>query len=243
MILKTGQLKRKDSNKLILEPYQIKLIGESELTEVQSLQQFVYNKLPNKDVLSTDSYEVMMQDLEAGGMILGVYNSKNELIAYRFVTFPKNQESNLGKDLHLSPQSLQRVAHLETTLVHPDYRGNKLQSDTLGIALPIIAQKGYQHVMCTVSPVNPFSLYNVMSHGLKIKALKRKYGTPEGNPGLWRFILHKDLDVAPNFKIDNCFNINLNALEVQSELINEGFVGTSLNRETSSLQYVKFATV
>lgn len=241
MILKTGQLKRKGDQRMTLEPYYMKTIGEAELPDVQHLQQYVYDKLPNKDVLVTDSYDTMVRDLEQGGVIIGVYSGSGELVAYRFVTFPQSVEHNLGADLHLSKSALKRVAHLETTLVHPAYRGNSLQSDTLGAALPIIAQKGYQHILCTVSPLNPYSLYNVMSHGLKIKALKRKYASAGETDGLWRFILHRDLEARQGHKIEEWFNIGLSELEHQAELIKAGFVGTWLDREASSLQYVKFA--
>lgn len=242
MIIKTGQLRRKGTHKMVIEPYVMKTIGAEELPSVQALQQFVYNKLPNKDVLVTDSFEAMSKDLEEGGIIIGVYNGLNQLIAYRFVTFPKQHENNLGADLHLCATGMEKVAHLETTLVHPAYRGNALQSETLGMAIPIIEAKGYRHILCTVSPVNPHSLYNVMSHGLRIKALKRKYGNDQGNHGLWRFILHRDLAIKKGFRIDDWLNIGLTELETQSKLIQNGFVGTALNREASSLQYVKFAT-
>lgn len=241
MILQAGQLKKKGSTRMVLEPYLMKPIGLAEISEIQRLQQDVYDQLPNKSVLVTDSYESMTQDLQSGGMVIGVYNGNGKLIAYRFITFPKGDTHNLGVDLKLSAPALSRVAHLETTVVHPEYRGNHLQSETLGVALPMIEQQGFQHVLCTVSPMNPYSLYNVMSHGLKIKALKRKYVTEEQKDGLWRFILHRDLQEKRGIQIDQWLNVGLTEFERQSNLISNGFQGVSLTQERSALHYVKYA--
>lgn len=240
MILKAGQLKKKGSSKIVLEPYLMKPIGIKELPEIQHLQLQVYDHLPNKSVLVTDSYESMKLDLETGGMVIGVYNGSGRLVAYRFVTFPKG-EHNLGKDLALSQPALKKVAHLETTVVHPDYRGNHLQSETLGVALPMIQAQGYQHVLCTVSPMNPYSLYNVMAHGLKIKALKRKYATEEQKDGLWRFILHRDLTEVKGIQVDQWLHIGLTEFERQGNLIRNGFQGVTLTPDRNTLHYVKYA--
>lgn len=239
MILKTGHLTRKDESKNILEPYIIRMIGMGELFEVEALQQRVYRDLKRKDVLVTDSYEAMAGDLEAGGQILGAYNGSGELIAYRFISFPKLGEHNLGRDLNLGTEMLTKVAHLETTVVHPFYRGNGLQSETLELAFPIIQGKGYRHVLCTVSPMNPHSLYNVMSNGLKIKALKRKYATDHEPNGLWRFVLHKDLEAKSQAKILDWAHVSMSDILFQEKLISEGFVGNWLLREQQQLQYIR----
>lgn len=240
MIIKSGQLIYKGGSSHRMEPYYIKLIGKESLMEVENLQQSVYRALKRKEILVTDSIETMSDDLNRGGMILGVYNGSGSLVAYRFVSYPDLIDTNLGRDIKLKQESLNRVAHLETTVVHPDYRGNGLQSETLALALPIIESQGFEHVLCTVSPFNPHSLYNVMYNGLKIKALKLKYPSEEHPSGMWRFILHKDLTAKSPKKVLDWLNVSMSSFELQEELIEKGFVGNWVIRDQKILQYIRF---
>lgn len=242
MILKTGFLTKKEEYKNAIEPYIVQTIGMDHLHEVENLQQRVYRELKRKEVLVTDSFETMEEDLSNGGQILGVYNGSGQLIAYRFVSFPKQLSSNLGLDIGLSDHDLMKVAHLETTVVHPSYRGNGLQSETLKLAIPLIKEQGIRHILCTVSPFNPHSLYNVMTNGLKIKALKQKYGTQTDPEGLWRFILHRDME-ATSPKIVDWFHVGMKEIKRQEKLIENGFVGNYLNLEAQMLQYIKTAEI
>lgn len=241
MLIKTGELKKNNGNQVSMEQYNMRLIAERDLKEVVSLQEYVYSQLPNKQVLYVDSYDEMLMDMRSGAKILGVYNEEEELIAYRYVAFPGYSEKNLGNDIKLSQDELDQVVHLETTVVHPSYRGNSLQSLTLQHMVPIVKSLGYRHLMCTVSPQNAYSLMNIMKNGLKIKALKKKYGTDQtGKDGLWRFILHKDLEPAGLTKPDSLFRIQIGDLEKQKKLINEGFIGYWLFKENMELSYVRF---
>ena len=134
-----------------------------------------------------------------------------------------------------------KVAHLETTVVHPEYRGNSLQSLTLQQAIPMVKDLGYSHLLCTVSPQNIYSLYNIIKNGLRIKALKKKYGSEkDGKDGLWRFILHRNLEPRAVRKVSQNFGIPIGDLERQSKLIDEGFVGLWLYKESKTLNYVRF---
>jgi hypothetical protein len=91
--------------------------------------------------------------------------------------------------------------------------------------------------------MNPYSLYNVMAHGLKIKALKRKYVSAEEQEGLWRFILHRDLEAKHGIQVDQWLHIGLSELERQSNLIRNGFEGVGFNKDRTTLHYAKFAGV
>jgi len=172
LTLKTGIINKHVGNSIEQEGYEMRLIKERELEEVVALQGLVYSKLPNKQVLYIDSYDEMMTDMKLGAKIIGVFNQSQELIAYRYVGFPGYDNKNLGNDIKLPQKELNKVAHLETTVVHPDYRGNGLQSLTLQEMIPVIQELGYKHLLCTVSPQNYFSLLNIMKNGLKIKAQK-----------------------------------------------------------------------
>ncbi len=236
MILNQGYLIKRHSNTRQVEPYYMRLLKENELKDVMKLQQSVYDALPNKEVLYMDSELGMYEDLKAGAMILGVYNSKDQLISYRYISFPKKVEHNLGNDILLPENQLEYVVHLETTVVSPDYRGNRLQSLTLSKAIDLIKPMGMNHLLCTVSPYNLFSLYNIMSAGLNIKSLKRKYGD-KGDQGIWRFILHKDLRPEATTFSEDYHLLKLDRIAEQKKLIEMGYIGYNLIKESQMIQY------
>lgn len=241
MVLKTGQLIKHNGEKVEQDEYVMRIITTGELKAAVELQKYVYEQLPNKQVLYMDSYEEMLEDMKDGAKIIGVFNKAGEIIAYRYIGFPGCSEKNLGYDINLTSRELSKVAHLETTVVHPDYRGNSLQSLTLQQALPMVREFGYNHVLCTVSPQNVYSLFNIIKNGLKIKALKKKYGTDkDGKDGMWRFILHRNLEPVTARKTSQLLSISLGDLEHQKKVINEGFVGLWLFKESKMLSYVRF---
>jgi ribosomal protein S18 acetylase RimI-like enzyme len=239
--LKSGIITKHVGVSTIKEGYEMRLITERELEEVVALQGFVYSKLPNKQVLYLDSYDEMMTDMRLGAKIIGVFNQDQDLIAYRYVGFPGYDNKNLGYDIKLPEKELSKVVHLETTVVHPDYRGNGLQSATLQEMIPVIKEMGYKHMLCTVSPQNYFSLFNIMKNGLKIKALKKKYeDVNNGKEGLWRFILHRNLEPISILNPRELLKTSINDMEKQERLIKEGFIGYWLFTESKELNYVRF---
>lgn len=241
MVFKTGQLIKHKDERIEKDEYVMRLITTEELKAAVELQKYVYEQLPNKQVLYMDSYEEMLDDMKNGAKIIGVFNEAGEIIAYRYIGFPGLTDKNLGNDINMPRKELIKVAHLETTVVHPDYRGNSLQSLTLQQAIPMVKQLGYSHLLCTVSPQNSYSLYNIIKNGLRIKALKKKYGVDkEGKDGMWRFILHRNLEPITERIAKQLTRIPLADLERQEKLINEGFVGLWMFKDSKILNYVRF---
>ncbi|MGE5632068.1 MAG: hypothetical protein ACM3TR_13365 [Caulobacteraceae bacterium] len=240
MILKRGQLIKHINERTEQDSYTMRTIKAEELVNVVKLQKFVYDQLPNKQVLYIDSYEEMLEDMKSGAKIIGVFNNNDELIAYRYVGFPGCTDKNLGNDINMPKEELINAAHLEATVVHPDYRGNSLQSLTLQQAIPMVRDLGYRHLLCTVSPHNVYSLFNIIKNGLRIKALKKKYGSEQNSKdGMWRFILHRDLEANELLKPKQHQKVQLSDLEGQKELIAKGFIGLWLFKESKMLSYVK----
>ncbi|MGI6702845.1 MAG: hypothetical protein ACOX42_02225 [Clostridia bacterium] len=240
-ILKTGQLIKNVEGRKEKDQYVMRLISIDDLREVVALEKHVYDLLPNKQVLFMDSYEEMLDDMRNGAKIIGVYNKSKDLIAYRYFGFPGNSPNNLGNDINMPEGELSKVAHLETTIVLPEYRGNSLQSLTLQLAIPLVKDLGYGHLLCTVSPQNIYSLYNIMKNGLRVRALKKKYGTsPDGSDGIWRFILHRDLTPKAARRTSELLSVPIVDIEPQRQLIDKGFIGLWLSRESKMLNYVRF---
>jgi ribosomal protein S18 acetylase RimI-like enzyme len=241
MLLNKGQVLKNKHENMELEEYKMELLGKDRLREVIELQQHVYDKLPNKDVLYMDSYYEMLEDMDAGAKIIGVQNEKNRIIAYRYIAFPGKTKRNLGYDINLFEEEMNKVVHLETTVVDPNYRGNNLQSLTLEAAKKIVLADGYEHFLCTVSPHNFYSLYNIMKSGLMIKALKKKYGSAEaGDDGLWRFILHSDIKKQSILNPVDLVISKWANLDKQKELIDQGYIGSELCKDNRVLNYIKF---
>jgi len=232
---------REDFLKKTKEIYTLQLVDNDQLDLVMNLQDYVYRNLFNKQVLVKDTYEDLHEDLKGNGKIIGAFNKDNKLIAYRYITFPGDSEKNLGNDLGMTKDQLKSVVHLETTVVHPDYRGNNLQSITLNESLGIIEDMGYNNLLCTVSPQNFFSLYNIMKNGLAIKSLKKKYGNKEdGSDGVWRFILHRDLNHIRNLDPIDFRKCKIESLPEQKSLIDLGYVGYELNKDERMVHYTQF---
>lgn len=236
--MKKGKLVRRVGNEKIYEDYYMKLLSLDEIELVMKLQEHVYRNLPNKNVLFCDEYDDIYSDLKGDSRILGVFNSVEKLIAYRYISIPGITEKNLGLDLGLSDKELKHVAHLETTVVHPEYRGNNLQSLTLNVLIEEILELGYNHLICTISPQNPYSLYNIMKNGLSVRALKRKYMTKENESGLWRFILHRDLNEVMDLKKASLKTLELHSYEEQARLISLGYVGHRLCKDENLIDYL-----
>ncbi len=243
MILSQGQLIRERHGSQEMEDYQAKLVSYEALHDMVDLIQRVYDALPNKEVLFVDSYEDMKNDIDEGAKIIGIYGSENQMIAYRYVSFPGLQERNLGYDLSLQKDELHKVCQLETTVVDPPYRGNNLQYMTLTLMKPIVESEGYEHMACTISPYNYFSVNNIMRHGLKIKALKKKYGTlPDNSDGIWRYILHGRVDEDTSVPVEKMVNVPMTMIKKQKELLEMGFIGHRLHRD-QSLDYVQYSSL
>lgn len=214
------------------EEYRIEVLSEKHLDEVLKLNRLVYDLLPNKQILSLDNYEEMYEDLNKGGVVLGVLNNENKIVAYRYASFPGLEDKNLGYDLNI-PIELEKVCQLETTVVHPDFRGNDTQNRLVGIMKGIAKERGYTDLTCTVSPYNYHSLYNIMRNGLKIRVLRRKYDD------LLRFVLHgkiHDYDYGKNI---DTVNSSMEDIEKQMELLEKGYIGYKLY-EDRTIDYVKF---
>lgn len=75
-----------------------------------------------------------------------------------------------------------------------------------------------------------------MSAGLNIKALKRKYGDDTQN-GMWRFILHRDISNDTAWNDLNAKSLKMDSLMEQKFLIEKGYVGYKLNKDTQMIQY------
>jgi len=151
-----------------------------------TLLRTVREGMAQKDWFYLDKSEDVRNMMASGTMELWVAMDGDILAGGFNILHPGLDDYNYGYDLGFSKEELLRVIHMDTAVVHPDYRGHKLQQrlmqtieEELKIRFPGCI------LMCTVHPENLYSLCNVQSLGYHIAKRLPKYGSE-------RFILRKD---------------------------------------------------
>ena len=89
---------------------------------------------------------------------------------------------NLGYELELTEEELERVIHMDTAAVHPDFRGHGLQRRLISAVEPELQGK---ILLCTIHPDNGYSLQNMQKLGYTIEKKVARYGSI-------RYILRKN---------------------------------------------------
>lgn len=144
--------------------------------EIYSLMETVYGKLDDKSIFVCTSRKHVKSMLTRNGFGIVVLNESSEIVGCFLCAYPGNSEDNLGKDIMLPQKDLDSVAHAETAVVLPEYRGNALQAKMLRLAEKLIDKKKYHYLLATVSPDNPASFKTLETNGFKHVVTKEKYG-------------------------------------------------------------------
>lgn len=218
--------------------FYVKYVEQKDVPEVLKLQDYIYERIPLKEIFVRDTEEDLRKAIDDKGIIFGIYTKDDRLAAYRFINVPGETEHNMGADLYLPKSEYHKVVHLETTVVHPDFRGLGLQRLTLDYAVKWTVAKGYRYLFCTVSPYNPVSLNNIMSGGLKARHLKKKYGNEE-HDGYLRYILYRDLSVVCDECWPDFIFCSISDIEGQKKLIESGYTGHHFLKSSQSIAYAK----
>ncbi|MFZ5965684.1 MAG: hypothetical protein ACOYVK_00705 [Bacillota bacterium] len=229
-IIEVGKLIQNVGDDSEMVDYEMGFIDGSFIDDAMELQYFVRDSLDNKELFVVDPKDFLLNDIlppEKGRMI-GVF-VENRLVAYRTLSFPdKGSEYNLGKEINLPEEELDKVSLLEATVVHPYFRGNRLQSRMLKHTIALIKALGYHHVLSTISPFNYPSLSTVMKEGLTIRDLKRREGVYGGK---YRFLLAENLMKAHRNHYTDPTYIHHADLEKQLQLLQDGYIGYALKKD------------
>lgn len=235
-LIETGRLKRNKGSPLEKAvDYEMSFLEESNLQEIMELQGIIVRSLPDPEIFWTHPVEYFREIFEVERSVIGVL-TEDGLAAYSLIYIPGEGgalegRENLGKDIDLSEDDRKKVAHLQATVVHPDYRGNSLQRRMAKHHLDVLKNKGCEHILCTISPKNPASLRNIMSCGFVIKGLKVKFG------GWWRYIMYKNI-LRPIFPGQEEVKIRGSDIKGQIDLLNKGFIGRSIEMKNEGFQLI-----
>ncbi|GAB6168793.1 hypothetical protein JCM1393_12530 [Clostridium carnis] len=165
----------------------ISTIKEEHLNDVIILQEEVINTLENRSFFfKTENSEFKDIITNKENICLGCFNERNELIAYGIFIKPTLLK-NYGLDINLDRELLPLVGHIDSTIVHPNYRGNSLQKHLINAIEEAIDKDKFSILCCTVDPENKASLNTFLKLGYEVKIEKEKYG------GLRRYVLMKSI--------------------------------------------------
>ncbi|WP_138859505.1 hypothetical protein [Exiguobacterium mexicanum] len=211
---------RGDCNGLDIE---VTYLAMTDLEQIEAVQQDVMDTLTEGSQyqsLSTEEFVKLLTDRT----LIGAYH-KGTLIAFRALLIPPLDDEHLGCDIGYPSEGLKRIIYQEVTNVHPDYRGYGLQQH-LGRLLMRELEHGsrFDLVCATVAPFNIPSLKDKFALGLRIGALKPKYG------GKLRYIFMKELhsDWRP---AGEATWLEMGETEQQGALLKAGWYGTSMTRD------------
>lgn len=213
--------------------YEIILLNTHHIDDILKLQDIIINSLNNKDIFNASPKEVLFQNIQEKGRMIGIFFEK-ELIAYHSFYYPDNNDTdyNLGVDINLLPSEFNIMANIQNIVVHPDFRGNKLGLDMNKYAIEFLYRHKYSHILATVSPVNIHSLKLFFDSGFIIKVLKEKYG------GKLRYIFYRNIqDWRPEFEQSEHY-VSYKNIEQQLLLLKSGFCGTNISKSGSSYEII-----
>jgi ribosomal protein S18 acetylase RimI-like enzyme len=208
--------------------YDIQFLDKSHFPKVMELQEIIAMHLSNRETYRIDSPEYVFKHFTGEYNILGAFH-QDELVAYLAVSFPGMTDEHFGRDVHLAIDQFPKTAHFETVAVHPAHRGNKLLRVMAVIQLQYLEHFGYEHVLCTVSPLNYPSLTNVFQMGFIIRALKEKhYGL--------RYTMYKNLKEPVVINKQRAIRVKNTEIDTQQELLAQGYYGFSVDKTNDGLE-------
>ncbi|MDO6450621.1 hypothetical protein [Oceanobacillus profundus] len=204
-----------------------------DLARILELQKKVVNALPHPDVLEPLTTEEFTNILEDKQMMIGIF-VENNLIAFRAMLAPENDDEGLGADIGLEQTEFHRILYSEISNVDPRFRGNGLQTYMGKLLLRNVDRNRYRYLLSTVAPFNFPSLKDKFSLGMKIAVLKDKYN------GKLRYVFRKDLASSETeLQSEEWIEVRMDDIAKQQDVLALGFYGVSMRMDGEEV-YVRF---
>ncbi|MGG0644865.1 GNAT family N-acetyltransferase [Sporosarcina gallistercoris] len=193
----------------------------SDLPEIMRLQAKVIEHLSDKNFLQPLTDEEFEYILEGNGVVVGV-RAEDNLIAFRALLDPGEDDEHLGKDAGIPQKQWSSVLYSEITNVDPAFQGNGLQRQLGKIVMEEVDTEQYTYVCSTVAPFNIASIKDKLELGMHIAALSVKYET------LTRYIMMKNLLTEVTVTNDDPIEVGMGETIEQQKLLQAGWIGTSI---------------
>lgn len=202
------------------ETYEVHVLTEAALPQIELLQQAVVAALPDPNILQPLSEEELRFILQGNGVMIGLYIEET-LIAFRALLRPEVDDEHLGYDIGLDDTQLSNVLYQEISNVHPNYRGYGLQRKMADYAMSQVDTSMYPIICATVMPYNIASLKDKFSQGMHVAALKYKYG------GKLRYVFAKYLTKQLEWT-NEVVEVEMNETALQQNLLKNHFLGVQM---------------
>ncbi|WP_102273077.1 N-acetyltransferase [Cytobacillus massiliigabonensis] len=216
--------------------FKVRKLTMGDLPGILNVQDQVILQLENKERLQPLTDEEFQFILDGNGWMIGAF-AENQLIAFRALLVPPIDEEHLGRDIGLTEMELPKVIYQEISNVLPAFRGNQLQKILASLIMQELAKENhsYRYVCCTVAPFNIPSLKDKFAQGMKIAALKEKYG------GSLRYIFVKDLEEIGEPEYKETIFIQMNDTRAQQAKLAEGWQGIQMEERAGAwlVQYTR----
>ena len=130
----------------------LKIATKDQVGEIYSVMEEVYNRLEDKSLYVCDDLEYVKSHIDNEGFTVIACNNASKIVGSFIFRYPRQSEDNLGRDIGLKEEQLEKVVHMESSVVLPEYRGRGLQLSMLQYGEELIDQSQYKYLMATVSP-------------------------------------------------------------------------------------------
>lgn len=194
----------------------------TDLPDILKLQTIVYEALEDKNRLETLEEKEFQSILEGEPLMVGVF-CEEKLISFRAFLNPDDDSEGLGRDIGLTEKDYTEIIYSEISNVHPDYRGNHLQTKMGNFIMEQLDPSVFRYILATVAPGNIPSMKDKFALGMSIYQVKEKYG------GKLRYIYCNDLQLDKLISSEQK-EINMNDIHTQAKLIEEGYIGTGMKK-------------
>lgn len=211
-------------------PFTVLPLSLIHLKQILRLQEKVIDSLEKKEILQPLTVEEFKYILEGNGFILGVFVD-NQLIALRALLVPLMDQDHLGRDIGLVEEELANVIYQEISIVHPDYRGNRLQQTLASMIMEELSKqnRSFSYICCTVAPFNIPSLKDKFAQGMEIASLKKKYGDR------LRYIFVKKITDKNDRLWTDRIILRMDDIAGQQKLLAEGWLGIGMEERGEKL--------
>ena len=176
----------------------MRMLSDRDFEPWSALRDVVLAALPNPDayVREEDEYAFFCAHLGCEGQTVGVFHGE-ELVAYSMVGFPAAVDpENLGAVIGLPPSLFDKVSHISSCMVLPQWRGNGLQRTLLALRMAMAQAHGRPYCLAMVSLHNHRSRHNLMRQGMYV-------GWTGSIHGLQRHVVCIDLHHEAHFDMED----------------------------------------
>lgn len=154
----------------------LRIARPEDAVSIAALMRRVYDLLDDKTLFVCDDLAYVEKQIGSDGFAVVACDRNQRVIGSFVLRYPAGSDDNLGRDLALSQEELDRVVHMETAVVAPEYRGRGIQRLMLDYAEKLIDIRRHNIFLCTVSPDNPASCKTFERSGYQCVLTKEKYG-------------------------------------------------------------------